>query len=104
MYIMSDELSDIVDFMDLINFTLSEQFLEVWRHKYSEKFIKTFQLKILEALQHQKPIKINSLYLSLQKNNKYSEDQIVNFFESIDIDIYRPLITGKIKNGQRSVS
>jgi hypothetical protein len=102
---MSEELSDIVDFMDLINFTLSERFLEVWRYKYSEKFIKSFQFRILDALQHQKPIKINSLFLTLQKNNKYSEDQVLNFFESIDIDIYRPLVTGRLKNGKpRSLS
>lgn len=97
---MHDDLVDIVDFMDLIDFTLSDKFVELWRHKYSEKFIKTFQNHILESMKKQKPLKLNSLFLAMQKNKKYSDTQILNFFESIDIDIYRPLIQGKIKNGQ----
>ena len=40
---------DIIDFLDLINETLSYSFVEKWRHKYSEKFIKHFQFKILDA-------------------------------------------------------
>lgn len=95
---MSDELVDIIDFMDLVNFTLSDKFIEVWRHKFSEKFLKSFQTKILEALSRQKPIKLNSLFLALQKNNKYSKSQIINFFDSINIDIYRPLVNGNLKH------
>ena len=94
---MSEELVDIVDFVDLINFTVSDKFIDVWRHKFSEKFLKSFQYKILESMNRQKPIKLNTLFLALQKNNKYSKEQIVNFFDSIDIDIYRPLIQGEIK-------
>lgn len=88
---------DIVDFIDLINHTLSNEFVEIWRHKYSEKFIKHFQLKLLNSLSNQKPLKITSLYSYLTKKCKYSPAQVDNFFTSIDIDIYRPLITGKLK-------
>lgn len=85
---------DIIDFLDLINETLSYSFVEKWRHKYSEKFIKHFQFKILDAMNKQKPIKAEMLYNYLTKKCKYSHDQVQNFFTSIEIDIYRPFIYG----------
>ena len=39
---------NIVDFLDLINFTLSNKFEEKWKHRFSSPFIKLFQLKLLE--------------------------------------------------------
>ena len=83
---------DFIDFMDLINYTLHNDFVEKWRYKYSEKFIKHFQLKVLESLNKQKIIKLSSLYNYLTKKCRYSCDQVDNFFESIEIDIYYPLI------------
>lgn len=91
-----DENTEIIDFMDLIEFTLSNNFLEKWRFKYSEKFIKHFQLKLLEYLTKNKPIKLNTLYIFLTRKCKYSSDQVHNFFNSIEIDLYRPFIAGKI--------
>jgi len=83
---------DLIDFMDLVNFTLHKDFVEKWRYKYSEKFIKHFQIRILESLNKQKVLKLSSLYNYLTKKCRYSTDQVDNFFESIDIDIYYPLI------------
>ena len=83
---------DLIDFMDLINYTLHKDFVEKWRYKYSEKFIKHFQIKILESLTKQKVIKLSSLYNYLTKKCRYSSEQVENFFESIDISIYYPLI------------
>ena len=83
---------DLVDFMDLINYTLHKDFVEKWRYKYSEKFIKHFQIKILESLTKQKVIKLSSLYNYLTKKCRYSSEQVENFFGSIDISIYYPLI------------
>ena len=83
---------DLVDFMDLINFTLHKKFVEKWRYKYSEKFIKHFQVKILESLNKQKIIKLSSLYNYLTKKCRYSQEQVENFFVSIDILIYYPLV------------
>lgn len=85
---------EIYDLLELLDETLSSRFVERWRHKYSEKFIKHFQLKLLNSLSKQKPIKIDMLYNYLTKKCKYSPDQVKNFFKSIDIDIYRPFITG----------
>lgn len=86
----------IVDFLDLLNETLSYSFVEKWRYKYSEKFIKHFQLKILESMNKGKPIKKVRLYNYLTKKCKYSPEQVLNFFESIDIEIYAPFIYGRL--------
>jgi len=88
---------DIIDFLDLLNETLSYSFVEKWRHKYSEKFIKHFQLRLLAALNKQKPLKIEMLYNYLTKKCKYSEEQVINFFNTIEIDIYSPFIYGHLK-------
>ena len=88
---------DIIDFLDLINETLSYSFVERWRHKYSERFIKHFQIKVLESMNKQKPIKIEMLYNYLTKKCKYSQEQVLNFFDTIDIEIYRPFIYGTLK-------
>ena len=89
---------EIFDFLDLLNDTLSSSFVERWRHKYSEKFIKHFQMKILNSLNKQKPLKIDMLYNYLTKKCKYSHDQVMHFFNSIEIDIYRPFITGDLSS------
>jgi len=72
---------DLIDFMDLVNFTLHKDFVEKWRYKFSEKFIKHFQLRIL-----------SSLFNFMTKKCRYSEEQVENFFTSVDISIYYPLI------------
>jgi hypothetical protein len=83
---------DLIDFMDLINFTLHKDFMNKWRFKYSEKFIKHFQLKLLESLTKQKILKLSSLYNYLTKKCRYSTEQVDNFFNTIDISLYYPLI------------
>jgi len=86
----------IVDFLDLLNETLSYSFVEKWRYKYSEKFIKHFQLKLLESMNKGKPIKKKRLYNYLTKKCKYSSEQVLHFFDSIDIEIYNPFIYGHL--------
>ena len=64
---------EFIDFIDLINTTLSNEFIEKWRHN------------ITQLSEH-------SLYNYLTKKCKYSPEQVDNFFEAIDIELYRPLI------------
>ena len=78
--------------MDLMNFTLHRDFVDKWRHKYSEKFIKHFQLKLLESLNKQKILKLSSLMNYLIKKCRYSTEQVTNFIDTIDISLYYPLI------------
>ena len=86
----------IIETLELINFTLSNKFIEKWRHKYSIKFVKHFQLRMLDSFRKSKPVKISSLYTYLSKKCKYSPLQTINFFKSIDIDIYYPIIQGRL--------
>lgn len=85
---------DIVDFLDLIDHTLSYSFIEKWRYKYSEKFIKHAQLKILESMNKSRPLKVEVLFNYLTKKCKYDPSQVISFFEAIEIDLYRPFIYG----------
>ena len=87
---------DIIDFIDLLNFTLSQKFVELWRYKYSEKFLKHFQIKLLQSLSNQKPLKIDTLYTYLTKKCRYSSEQVLHFFSTVDIYGYHPLIVGKL--------
>ena len=89
-----NDSNDLIDLIDLINFTLHEEFVEKWRYKYSEKFITTFQYKLLDSLSKRKPIKKSHLENFFKKKLRYSDDQISNFFESIDISLYHPIILG----------
>jgi hypothetical protein len=86
---------DIVDFLDLINFTLSDEFAEKWKFRFSIKFIKEFQGKVIKSLKDRKPIKLESITKHLSKKCGYSIEQVKNFFDAIDIEIYHPLILGK---------
>lgn len=86
---------DIVDFIDLINFTLSDEFIDKWRFRFSSKFIKEFQTKVIKSLKDRKPIKLESLTKHLSKKCGYSIEQVKNFFDAIEIHIYHPLIVGK---------
>lgn len=92
---MSNVDIEIVEFMDLMNFTLSDEFIDKWKYRFSVKFLKEFQGKILKSLMDRKPVKRDSLFRYLSKKCGYSEDQVKNFFEAIDVSIYHPLILGK---------
>lgn len=87
-----DNTNDLIDLIDLLNFTLHEDFVSKWRHKYSEKFITVFQYKLLDSLNKRKPLKTSILSNYFMKKLKYSDEQISNFFESIDISLYHPVI------------
>lgn len=82
----------LIDFMDLIDFTLSDKFVEKWRHRYSSSLINLFQLKLIESLKKKKPIKKKTLTTLLVKRHKYNLDEVESFFEAIELDLYRPVI------------
>lgn len=90
---MSEVDIEIIEFIDLMNFTLSPEFVEKWKYRFNQKFIKEFQGKIFKALKDKKPIKRTSITNHFLKKLKYSQEQIDNFFEAIDISIYYPLVS-----------
>lgn len=87
----------LIETLDLINYTLSDKFIERWRYRFSERFLKLFQTKLLESIKNQKPLKIQTLFNYLSTKCGYSKEQVVNFFDAIDLkEMYSPLIVGKL--------
>jgi hypothetical protein len=89
---MSDINTDILEFMDLMDYTLGIKFVDKWRHRFSESFIKHFQAKLLDSMSKRKPLKLSVLFNYLTRKCKYSEEQVRDFFEEIDITLYTPFI------------
>lgn len=87
-----DTSTEIYDLLDLVSFTLSDKFLDKWQYKYSRKFIVMFQLKLLDSFQGKKPLNKGALTKFLATKGKYNIAQINNFYDSIDITLYSPLI------------
>lgn len=89
---MSIESYEIVEFIDLLDYTFSNRFVEKWRHRFSTAFVKKFQYKLLKTVSDKKPLKKKSLHHYLTKKCKYSDDQVEDFFDAIEIEIYYPLV------------
>lgn len=86
----------LIDFLDEINFTLSNKFLDKWRFKYPTQLIKQFQLRLLKAMNDKKPVKLDTLYTFLFKRCKNSQDLVVEFLDEIEVDLLNPVILGKL--------
>lgn len=84
----------LYEFTELMDYTLSAQFVKRWKGKYSSKFLKFFQTRLLKAMSDRRPLKITTLYTFMTKKCNYSKEQVINFFDSIDISIYSPMISG----------
>ena len=82
----------LMEFMDQVEYCLSLRFKEKWRHKYSSHFVKIFQERVLNALDTQKPVKKSSLFTTYTKKYKYNPDVVFDFFESIEIGLYYPVV------------
>ena len=81
-----DNTNDLIDLIDLLNFTLHEDFVSKWRHKYSEKFITVFQYKLLDSLNKRKPL--NKLISSNSKSGYLTSLAFGYCFESFG-DFFR---------------
>jgi len=89
----NDVKISLIEFYDLIEYTLSFKFREKWRDLFSERMVKLFQLKILQSMKNQKPIKKISLLNYLTNKGRYKKEIIEDFFEAIDLELYRPFIS-----------
>ena len=87
-----DDKVELYEFLEQVNYALSLEFKEKWRHKFSENFINIFQGRVIASLQAQKPIKISSLVSYFTKKHKYDKELVVDFMSCIDISLYYPLI------------
>jgi hypothetical protein len=93
---MNNIENELIDLMELIEFTMSIDFLNKWKMKYGERIIRLFQIKILDSLKKQKPIKIDSLTKFLVQDSGFSSEVVNNFFLDIDSELYRPIIMGRV--------
>lgn len=84
---------DLFEFYDLLEYTLSFKFRNKWKYLYSEKMIKIFQLKLLQSFKQGKPIKKKSLLNYMTTKGKYKKEVIEDFFDMIDLELYRPFIS-----------
>jgi len=90
-----DDINQLLyEFTELLDFTLSNSFIERWKGKYSIKFLKLFQTRLIKSMGDRRPLKITTLFTFLTKKCNYSKEQVINFFDSIDISMYSPLISG----------
>ena len=89
--------TELIDLMELIEFTMSIDFLDKWKMKYGERIIRLFQIKILDSLKKQKPIKLDSIIKFLVLDSGFSSELVNNFLNDIDYEIYSPIILGKFK-------
>lgn len=87
-----DDSVELHDALELINFTLSNKFKEKWAFKYSESFIRLFQERFLESLNAQKPLKKSVLTKFLVEKHKYNITQVEDFYKSIELENYYPII------------
>tara|TARA_R100001594_G_C3911102_1_gene233286 strand:+ start:214 stop:522 length:309 start_codon:yes stop_codon:yes gene_type:complete len=88
----------LFEFTELLDFTLSNEFINKWKDKYSTKFLKLFQARLIKCLSDRRCLKMSTLYTFLTSKCNYSRDQVLNFFESIDIEAYSPVITGLLED------
>ena len=87
-----DDKVELYEFLEQINYALSLEFKEKWRHRFSEAFIVIFQEAIIKAFQTQKPIKFSYLISQFTKKHKYDMTIVEDFFDCIDISLYYPMI------------
>lgn len=88
--------TELIDLMELIEFTMSIDFLDRWKMKYGERLIRLFQIKILDSLKKQKPLKLNSLCKFLIIDSGFNQEIVINFLNDIDSELYYPMILGRI--------
>lgn len=87
-----DDKMELEEFLEQINYALSLEFKEKWRHRYSEAFINIFQGLLIDAFQQQKPLKVSVIESAFTNKHGYDLLLVRDFFEQIDITLYYPMI------------
>lgn len=95
---MSNLETDLIDLMDTLEYTLSKDFLDKWKYKYGERIIRLFQIKLLDSLKRQKPLKLKYLTKFLVTDSGFNIEVVKNFFVDIDFEIYYPIISGTLRS------
>lgn len=89
---VEDDSKEVYEMLDLLNFTFSNEFINKHKYRYSESFVKAFRNKLLESIKKNKVLKKTQLETYLITQLKYNKLQVIDFFETIDLDLYYPVI------------
>ncbi|MAC33037.1 MAG: hypothetical protein CME38_05460 [Haliea sp.] len=88
---------DLVEIIDLLNFTFSSDFTDKWSFKYGKRLPSLFQIKLLKSLDTRKPLKLKIVQKFLTVDSGFNKEVVESFLEDIDYEIYRPIISGSLK-------
>ena len=88
---------DLVETIDLLNFTFSSDFVDKWSFKYGKRLPSLYQLRLLKSLDTRKPLKIQTVYKFLVVDSGFNEEVIISFLNDIDYEIYKPIISGSLE-------
>tara|TARA_R100001510_G_scaffold56982_2_gene63706 strand:- start:779 stop:1075 length:297 start_codon:yes stop_codon:yes gene_type:complete len=95
---MNNLEQDLVETIDLLNFTFSSDFVDKWSFKYGKRLPSLLQIRLLKSLDTRKPLKLQTVYKFLVVDSGFNEEVIKSFLEDIDYRIYSPIIRGTIKD------
>jgi len=93
---VSDQKQEIFNLLEVINYYLSNNFKEKWRHKFSERFVCCFQTRLLKSLKDGRPLKMDTLFSFLTKKSGYSKEQVLDFYNVTELELLRPFLTGTL--------
>ena len=89
---------DLVEIIDLLNFTFSSDFTDKWSFKYGKRLPSLFQIKLLKCLDSRKPLKMKIVQKFLTVDSGFNKEVVESFLTDIDYEIYRPIISGKLES------
>jgi hypothetical protein len=89
---------DLVEIIDLLNFTFSVDFLDKWSYKYGKRLPRLFQIRVLKSLDGRKPLKIQTVYKFLVVDSGFNYNVVESFLEDIEYELYYPIILGNLKD------
>lgn len=91
---------DLLETIDLLNFTFSSDFVAKWSFKYGKRLPSLFQLKLLKGLETRKPLKMQSLHKFLIVDSGFNKEVAESFLIDIDYEIYYPMVLGVLTDLQ----
>ena len=89
---------ELIETIDLLNFTFSVKFVDRWKHKYGVRLLRLFQVRMLKALETRKPLKLTTLYKFLVTDSGFNPELVWGFLDDVDFEIYYPMISGRKKD------
>jgi len=89
---------DLVETIDLLNFTFSSEFVDKWSYKYGKRLPSLYQLRLLKSLDTRKPLKLQTVHKFLVVDSGFNEEVVKAFIEDIDYEIYFPIIRGRLED------